>query len=84
MILKMNLFHYIAKQALSILKKVINEFKERGELINLPTDEIFHGLFIVLGGFFVTRFVLINNYDITDEDIEQLVRFIMDGIRKHT
>ena len=53
------------------------------KLINLPTDEIFNGLFTVLGGFFVTRFVLFNNYDITDEDIDQIVRFILDGIRKH-
>jgi AcrR family transcriptional regulator len=81
---KNELVSFIAKQAPSILIKVIHEFKERGELIDLPTDEIFHGLFTVLGGFFVTRFVLMNNYDITDEDIEQLVRFIMDGIRKHT
>ncbi|MFZ0445689.1 MAG: TetR/AcrR family transcriptional regulator [Bacillus sp. (in: firmicutes)] len=81
---KNELVSYIAKQAPSILKKVINEFKQRGELIDLPTDEIFNGLFTVLGGFFVTRFVLFNNYDITDEDIDQLVRFIMDGIRKHS
>ena len=81
---KNELVSYIAKQAPSILKQVINEFKQRGELIDLPTDEIFNGLFTVLGGFFVTRFVLFNNYDITDEDIDQLVRFIMDGIRKHS
>jgi AcrR family transcriptional regulator len=81
---KNELVSYIAKQAPSILKKVINEFKQRGELIDLPTDEIFNGLFTVLGGFFVTRFVLFNNYDITDEDIDQLIRFIMDGIRKHS
>ena len=81
---KNELVSYIAKQAPSILKKVINEFKQRGELIDLPTDEIFNGLFTVLGGFFVTRFVFFNNYDITDEDIDQLVRFIMDGIRKHS
>ena len=81
---KNELVPYIAKQAPSILIKVINEFKERGELIDIPTDEIFYGLFTALGGFFVTRFVLLNNYDITDEDIDQLVRFIMDGIRKHS
>ena len=80
---KNELVPYIAKQAPSFLKQVINEFKERGELIELPTDEIFRGLFTVLGGFFVTRFVLMNNYEITTDDIEQLVRFIMDGIRKH-
>ena len=70
---KNELVPYIAKQAPSILINVINEFKERDELIDLPTNEIFHGLFTVLGGFFVTRFVLMNNYDITDEDIKQLV-----------
>ena len=81
---KNELVPYIVKQAPSILINVINEFKERGELIDIPTDEIFHGLFTVLGGFFVTRFVLLNNYEITNEDIDQLVRFIMDGIRKHS
>jgi AcrR family transcriptional regulator len=81
---KNELVPYIVKQAPSILINVINEFKERGELIDIPTDEIFHGLFTVLGGFFVTRFVLLDNYEITNEDIDQLVRFIMDGIRKHS
>jgi AcrR family transcriptional regulator len=81
---KNELVPYIVKQAPSILINIINEFKERGELIDIPTDEIFHGLFTVFGGFFVTRFVLLNNYEITNEDIDQLVRFIMDGIRKHS
>ena len=53
-------------------------------VFDISTDAIFHGLFTAFGGFFVTRFVLLNNYDITNEDIDQLVRFIMDGIRKHS
>ena len=38
---KNELVPYIVKQAPSILINVINEFKERGELIDIPTDEIF-------------------------------------------
>ena len=81
---KNELVPFIAKQAPSFLMSVIHEFKERGELIDLPTNEIFQGIFTVVGGFFVTRFVLMDQYDITDEDIDQLVRFMMDGIRKHS
>lgn len=80
--LKSEIIPYISEVAASRLTNVIELFKERGELIDIPTGRILKLLFTFIGGFFASRFVLLNKESINDEEIEDAVRFIMQGIRK--
>ncbi|MGR5867621.1 hypothetical protein ACT7C5_02735 [Bacillus pacificus] len=38
-------------------------------------------LFTLLAGFFVSRFVLMENHIISEEEIEDAVQFVMNGIK---
>lgn len=80
--LKSEIIPYIFEVVTSRITQVIDFFKERGELNDIPTDRILKLLFTFIGGFFASRFVLLNKESINDEEIEDAIRFIMDGIRK--
>ena len=65
--------------------KLIDLYKAQGELMDLPSDVIQRMLFTFVGGYFVSRFVLQQDDIIQDEEeeIEKVIRFVMDGIRNH-
>ncbi|MFT4415580.1 TetR/AcrR family transcriptional regulator [Fredinandcohnia humi] len=62
---------------------MIDLFKERGEIMDLPTNAILKMVATLFGGYLVTTFVLTNNDDIdVEEETENLVRFVLEGIKK--
>jgi hypothetical protein len=61
---------------------LIESAKLRGELVDLPTERILHTLMTYIGGLFTSRFVLLNRSSISDYEIEDFVRLLMDGFRK--
>lgn len=72
--------HFIKNISL-LINRAVEEFKHRGELVDKPTDQVLIYLTTVFGGFFVSRFVLFENYSISEEEVENLVQFVMNGIR---
>lgn len=66
--------------------KVIDMYKERKELMDIPNETLLRMLLTFIGGYFVSRFVLFPDSSITNEEkeIENMVRFIMDGLRKQS
>ncbi len=74
-----SLFYEIAILRLS---KAIEVFQERGDLIESSSDKVAKMLFTVLGGFIVSNFVLMNKEDVGDKEIEEVISFVMNGIRK--
>jgi AcrR family transcriptional regulator len=64
--------------------KVIETFKERGDLIEKPTPVLLRMLLTFLYGYFTSRFVLITDNFVMDEEAEldEVIRFILDGLRK--
>jgi AcrR family transcriptional regulator len=84
--LRRELQPYFLENIVQRVIKVIDLFKERGELIDIPTSTVQRLMFTFVGGYFVSRFVLIPNYSIMDEEaeIEHVVRFVMDGVRKQS
>ncbi len=71
----------------SVIKRVtqaIEKFKERGDIKDIPTNKLLKLLMTTFGGFLVTNFVLIPSQEKMDidQETENLVRFVMDGIRK--
>jgi AcrR family transcriptional regulator len=79
--LKKELLPYALANIPPILKKVLEEFKDRGELIDLPTDKILKNLVTFLGGFFVSRFLLIDDFIVSEEEIEDAIQFLMNGLK---
>lgn len=79
--LKKEIFPHLIKNITPLFNRMVTEFKQSGELIDKPTDQVLIFLATVLGGFFVSRFVLFEDYSISEEEIENVVRFVMDGIR---
>ncbi|UQZ81059.1 transcriptional regulator BetI [Paenibacillus konkukensis] len=78
--LKKELIPYIFEVAASRLTQVIELFKERGELTDIPTGKMLKSLFTFVGGFFASQFVLLNKESIDEQEIEDAVRFMLHGI----
>lgn len=79
--LKNEFLPYFSEMVAPRLKKMIEPFKDRGELADIPPDRILKLLFSFIGGFIVSRFVVLNMESINDEEIEDVITLVMDGIR---
>lgn len=84
--LRKELQPYFAKNIVQRMMGMIHIYKERGELIDIPTIGIQRMIFTFVGGYFVSRFVLQSDHSVLDEEaeIEQIIQFIMNGIRKQS
>lgn len=80
--LKAELLPYFTEIVIPRVTKLIDLFKEQGGLIDLPTDKILKMLYTFLGGFIASRFVLLNMNSVSDEEIEEVIRFVMHGIHQ--
>lgn len=79
--LRKEIFPHVIKNITPLFNRMVSEFKQNGELIDKPTDQVLIFLATVLGGFFVSRFTLFEDYSISEEEIENVVHFVMGGIR---
>jgi len=74
---------FFSKSIATRVAQAIELFKERGEIIEMPTHTLVKMLMTTFGGFLVTHFVLLPYEEMEiDKEAENLVRFVMDGIRK--
>lgn len=80
--LKNELLPLFYKNGASRLHKVVELFQERGELISMPSERILQILYTFIGGFFASKFVLLNKQSVSDDEIEEVIRFVMNGIGK--
>ncbi|WP_026692838.1 TetR/AcrR family transcriptional regulator [Peribacillus kribbensis] len=64
------------------LRHAVEFFKERGELTDIPADTMLKNLLTMIGGFFTSRFVFLNKASISDEEIEEMIWFVMNGLKK--
>lgn len=62
------------------LVKVIEIFKQRGEIKDIPNEAILKMLITVIGGMFISNFVLLNKHSISEKEIEEVVLFIRNGL----
>jgi len=79
--LKQELFAHFKEYGLPLWGNIAEKFKEDRESIHLPTDRIFKLLSSIFGGTFIVRFVLMDNFDISDDEIEDIVQLTMNGLR---
>lgn len=80
--LRKELLPYFAGQIVPRFKAVLEAFKSRGDLADRSTDSMLSMMLTFISGFFVSRFVVLDNFTVSEEDIEQAVKFAMDGIGK--
>lgn len=80
--LSKELIPHFLKQLPQVFTPIVEQFKESGELIDLPVERIFNILITLLSGFFISRFLLLDNYIIREDEIEEVVQFVMNGLRK--
>jgi AcrR family transcriptional regulator len=82
--LRRELQPYFTENMTHRIVKVINTYKESGELIDIPTSTLQRMLFTFVGGYFVSRFVFLPDNFVMDEEaeIENVIRLVLDGIRK--
>jgi AcrR family transcriptional regulator len=83
--LRKELFPYFSKNIVHRMIKVIEMYKERGELIAIPSSTIQRMIFTFIGGYFVSRFVLIPDNFVAneEEELDNVILFVMDGLRSH-
>lgn len=82
--LRQEIAPFFAGSVIKRITQAIELFKERGEIKEIPTNRLLKILMTTFGGFLVTHFVLVptNEKMDIDQEAENLIRFVMDGIRK--
>lgn len=80
--LKNELLPYFFEIANPRMTKIVNHFKGQGELIDIPTEKMVNMLLTFIGGFIASRFVLLNKEYISEEEMEEAIRFVLNGISK--
>lgn len=78
--LRNELFPYILEVASDRLVKVIEIFKQRGDIKDIPNESILKLLSTVISGFFISNFVFLNKKSIGEDAIEDVVFFILNGL----
>ncbi|MGE7843272.1 TetR/AcrR family transcriptional regulator [Lysinibacillus sp. NPDC093712] len=78
--LRNELFPYISKVATERLIKVIEIFKQRGDIKDISNESIIKMLSTVIGGFFVSNLVFLNKHSVSEKEIEEVVLFILNGL----
>lgn len=82
--LRKELQPYITANIFSRILRLIERFKEQGELVDLPAKTIMRMIFTNLAGYFISRFLVLPESFVKDEEaeLETLITFIKDGLGK--
>ena len=82
--LKNELISHISEHALSRIEQIIQDFQEKGEVIDIPAKILSRNIFTTLLGFFLSRFVLMSDNVFLDDqkEIDYIVQIIVNGIKQ--
>ena len=78
--LRNELFSTVSSVASSHIIKVIEVFKRRGDIRDIPNELVLKMLMTVISGMFISNFVLLNKQTISEEEIEEAIIFITKGL----
>lgn len=79
---KKELFPPLSEVTFNHLTKVIEVYKQRWEIKNLPNESIIKLLSTVLGGYFITNLIFLDKHSISENEIEETIFFIINGLGK--
>lgn len=66
-----------------LLNNFIDRYKSRGEIIDLENKYLISLFLTPLSGFFISRFCIVEEYEITAEEIDNMVHLIVNGLANH-
>ncbi|MFS0862821.1 TetR/AcrR family transcriptional regulator [Fredinandcohnia sp. 179-A 10B2 NHS] len=80
--LRKELFPHFSEVIVKRISTLVEKYKERREIINLPTETLVRMFFTLFGGYLVSNFILFSNRQEinVDVEVENLVMFVMNGI----
>lgn len=80
--LRDDLLPHFSEVIIKRITTLVEKYKVRGEIINLPTETLVRMFFTLFGGYLVSNFILFSNRQEIDVDVEveNLVMFVMNGI----
>lgn len=80
--LRNDLLPHIGKEIFGFLRKAIDDYKARGELADIPSEQLIRLILFTIGSQFVIRFLFSpeTNADKEEDEIEVLARFIVNGV----
>lgn len=59
---------------------IVDKFKERGELIDIPSTSIIRLVSTSIFGYFFIHYILLPELNSKEEDLESLIKYIMNGV----
>lgn len=78
--LRNELLPIVLKFGSNHLIKVIEVFKQRGEIKNIPNEVILKMMFTAIAGMFISNIVLLNKHSVSENEIEEAIFFILNGL----
>lgn len=78
--LRNEILPYMLEEASVRLVKVIELFKKRGDIKDIPSNTVLKMLSTVVSGFFISNFIMLNKKSISEDAIEDVVLLILNGI----
>lgn len=81
--LKQELLPLFTNNVFNRLEQVIELYKNKGELIDIPADEMVKILFLLMGGYFLSHFIFSSADTISEEkEVDHIMHILMDGVRR--
>ncbi|WP_377888554.1 TetR/AcrR family transcriptional regulator [Alkalihalobacillus sp. R86527] len=72
----------IGKEVYNRLEAIVTHFQDKGELIEMPTQAAIRLTATSIGGFLLTRYILLPDNDWDDEEeLKRTIHFIMNGMK---
>ena len=78
--IKKELLPYIYEKVSPLYMKVIDEYKRRGELAQIPTEDIVRHTLLSFASFFISNFVIFEKDGVTEKEVDAFVDYMMGGL----
>lgn len=81
--LRSKILNIVILPIVSKLTKAIDRFKEQGEIIDMPTISIVDLIATSIFGYFFLHFIAMPELTQSEDDLENLIQYIIRGLRKN-
>ncbi|XJZ27208.1 TetR/AcrR family transcriptional regulator [Bacillota bacterium Lsc_1132] len=79
--LREELMTFFQKAPSQHINSILDDFKQRGELLDLPNFSLFRSMVTQIFGYFMVRFTILPNREWNDQkEVKQLVQLIIHGV----
>ncbi|WP_108668793.1 TetR/AcrR family transcriptional regulator [Peribacillus acanthi] len=80
--LKEPFMEHVAKKIYTRVEAIIDHYKEKGEIVDLPSPSIIRFVLSVIGGYLISQFIIFPEIQSEEErDDDATIYFLMNGLR---